>query len=85
VYYNVIYNFHYFCSGLLTGKFERNKTPDAKGSRIGFVHQDESKAMQAAPAWSQYNDDDNYWKLMDAMKDIAKTHGRFKSSNLTLF
>ncbi|XP_060594702.1 1-deoxyxylulose-5-phosphate synthase YajO-like [Ruditapes philippinarum] len=62
--------------GLLTGKFERNKTPDAKGSRIGFVHQDESKAMQAAPAWSQYNDDDNYWKLMDAMKEIAKIHGK---------
>ncbi|XP_060554464.1 1-deoxyxylulose-5-phosphate synthase YajO-like [Ruditapes philippinarum] len=62
--------------GLLTGKFERNKTPDAKGSRIGFVHQDESKAMQAAPAWSQYNDDDNYWKLMDAMKDIATNHGK---------
>ncbi|XP_053375382.1 1-deoxyxylulose-5-phosphate synthase YajO-like [Mercenaria mercenaria] len=62
--------------GVLTGKFERNKTPDAKGSRIGFVHQDESKAMQAAPAWSKYNDDEGYWNLMDIMKDIAKNHGK---------
>ena len=32
--------------------------------------------MQAAPAWSKYNDDDDYWKLMDAMKEIANNHGK---------
>ena len=62
--------------GLLTGKFERNKTPDEKGSRIGFIHKDESKAAQAAPAWSKYNGDDDYWNLMDAMKEIANSHGK---------
>lgn len=62
--------------GVLTGKFERDRSPEATGSRIGFIHQDESKAMQAAPAWSKYRDDESYWNLMSVLKDIAQKHGK---------
>ncbi|KAL4225818.1 hypothetical protein ACF0H5_013808 [Mactra antiquata] len=62
--------------GILTGKFSRDVKPDAKGSRIGYIHTNESKAMQAAPAWSVYRDDDNYWKLIDSMRSMGGKYGK---------
>ena len=70
-----------FCiySGVLTGKFKRDSSPEKTGSRIGFIHSDEKRALQAAPAWSKYNGDDGYWLLLDAMKEIAEKHSKYCS------
>ncbi|KAJ8310894.1 hypothetical protein KUTeg_012759 [Tegillarca granosa] len=62
--------------GVLTGKFKRGEKLDTEKSRIGFISKDESKAMQAAPAWSQYADKESYWKLIEYMDQIAKNHGK---------
>ncbi|KAL4225822.1 hypothetical protein ACF0H5_013811 [Mactra antiquata] len=62
--------------GMLTGKFQRDVEPDGSGSRVGYVHKDESKAMQSAPAFSKYNSDDKYWELIDLLKSIAEKHGK---------
>lgn len=72
-----MFNRKLFHRGVLTGKFTRDKSPEATGSRIGFIHQDESKAMQAAPAWTKYKDDESYWNLLSVVKDIAQKHGQF--------
>lgn len=48
------YMYRIFDSGMLTGKYRRGVRPDASVGRIGVVAQDESLAMQIAPAWSQY-------------------------------
>jgi len=64
-------------SGLLTGKFKRGSKPDKDGSRIGFIHQDESRAMLSAPAWSKYDGDEGFWVLMDTMEAVAKNHGTY--------
>ena len=61
--------------GLLTGKFKRGVTPEKDKSRIGFIHQYESKALECAPAWSKYIDNDFYWNLMDKLDTIAKKQG----------
>ncbi|KAJ8310893.1 hypothetical protein KUTeg_012758 [Tegillarca granosa] len=61
---------------MLTGKFKRGEKLDTEKSRIGFVSKDESKAMQIAPAWSKYSDNESYWKLIELMDQIAKNHGK---------
>ena len=71
--------------GLLTGKFSREKAPSASESRIGYVHQNEAMALQGAPAWSQYKDNENYWKLIDAMKDIAEKQGNLFLAGRNLY
>jgi hypothetical protein len=60
---------------MLTGKYKRGVRPSASEGRIGLVAQDESRAMQAAPAWSQYDNNEDFWKLMEAMEKIAKDCG----------
>jgi aryl-alcohol dehydrogenase-like predicted oxidoreductase len=62
-------------SGMLTGKYKRGVKPDKSEGRIGLVAQDESKATQAAPAWSQYENSEDFWKLLQAMEKIAKEYG----------
>ncbi|KAK3598588.1 hypothetical protein CHS0354_009783 [Potamilus streckersoni] len=62
--------------GLLTGKFKQGETPDKTQSRIGFVHTDEKRALQSAPAWSNYAENKAYWNLVDVMSKIATTHGK---------
>jgi len=62
-------------SGVLTGKFQRDSSPEKSGSRVGYIHADEKKALQSAPAWSKLNEDEGYWVLMDTMKEIAEKHG----------
>lgn len=44
---------------------------------MGVIAQDESKAMQSAPAWSQYDNNEEYWKLMEALGKCAKETGIF--------
>lgn len=44
---------------------------------MGVIAQDESKAMQSAPAWSQYDNNEDYWKLMEALGKCAKETGIF--------
>ncbi|XP_056005152.1 1-deoxyxylulose-5-phosphate synthase YajO-like [Ostrea edulis] len=58
--------------GMLTGKYNRGVRPDKLAGRIGLVAQDESKAMEIAPAWSQYENNEDFWKLLEAMAKIAK-------------
>ncbi|XP_061180122.1 1-deoxyxylulose-5-phosphate synthase YajO-like [Saccostrea echinata] len=62
--------------GMLTGKYKRGVRPPMAAGRIGLVAQDESKALQCAPAWSQYDENDSFWKLLEAMEKIAKEHGK---------
>lgn len=61
--------------GILTGKFKRNEIPDPKGSRVGFIHADESKATTGFPAWNTYRDNEKYWQLMELIKSIGDKHG----------
>lgn len=62
--------------GMLTGKYKRGQKPQPTAGRIGIVAQDESKAMQIAPAWSQYDNNAEYWKLVEGMGRIAKETGK---------
>lgn len=62
--------------GMLTGKYTRGVRPDVSAGRIGIVAQDESQAMQIAPAWSQYEGQEHYWRLLEAMGEIAKEQGK---------
>ncbi|KAL3847196.1 hypothetical protein ACJMK2_018119 [Sinanodonta woodiana] len=62
--------------GLLTGKFKQGETPDKTQSRIGFVHTDENRALQSAPAWSKYSENKEYWNLVDVMGKIATRLGK---------
>ena len=64
-----------FYRGILTGKFKRNSNPDKSGSRIGFVTSNQSFANQAAPTWSKYDNDEEFWNLMNILEKIAQTHG----------
>lgn len=69
--------FKTYYSGLLTGKYKRGVKPDKSEGRVGVIAQDESKAMQSAPAWSQYDNNEEYWKLMEALEKCAKETGIF--------
>ncbi|XP_052705366.1 1-deoxyxylulose-5-phosphate synthase YajO-like isoform X2 [Crassostrea angulata] len=62
--------------GLLTGKYKRGVKPDKSEGRVGVIAQDESKAVQSAPAWSQYDNNEEYWKLMEALGKCAKETGK---------
>ena len=66
---------HNSFSGVLTGKYKRDEKLDHTSGRIAFVAKDESKAMQAAPAWSQYANNESYWSLIKTMEEIGKAHG----------
>jgi len=62
------------CSGLLTGKFSRDNPPtDPSSSRIAWNEKNPMKDP-TTPSYSQYANDDKYWALIDAMKEIAKKH-----------
>ncbi|CAG2206069.1 unnamed protein product [Mytilus edulis] len=65
---------HNSFSGVLTGKYKRDEKLDHTSGRIAFVAKDESKAMQAAPAWSQYANNESYWSLIKTMEEIGKAH-----------
>jgi hypothetical protein len=65
---------------MLTGKYKRGVRPGVSEGRIGLVAQDESKAMQIAPAWSQYDNNEDFWKLLEAMEKIAKDCGIIKKN-----
>ncbi|XP_022343166.2 1-deoxyxylulose-5-phosphate synthase YajO-like [Crassostrea virginica] len=62
--------------GILTGKYKRGVQPGKSEGRIGVIAQDESKALQSAPAWSKYDSNENYWKLMAAMEKCATKAGK---------
>ena len=61
---------------MLTGKFKHDKAPtDPTSSQVAWVEADPSKrTLQSAPSFSQYKDDERYWSLIDAMKEIAQKH-----------
>ncbi|KAL4225821.1 hypothetical protein ACF0H5_013810 [Mactra antiquata] len=61
--------------GILTGKFSRGVTLNAKESRVGYQYANRSKSNPPLE-WNAYMDDDNYWKLMDLMKSIGEKHGK---------
>jgi aryl-alcohol dehydrogenase-like predicted oxidoreductase len=61
--------------GLLTGKIRRGVKP-AEG-RIGWVADNESKAMQSAPYWKTL--DDKIFDVVEAAEAIGKKHGRTTS------
>ncbi|KAH9488526.1 Aldo-keto reductase dtxS3 [Bulinus truncatus] len=58
--------------GLLTGKVQRGVKPIE--GRMGFVADNENKAMQAAPLWKTL--DDKIFDVIDALQNIAAKHGR---------
>jgi aryl-alcohol dehydrogenase-like predicted oxidoreductase len=55
--------------GWLTGKYERNKTPNAS-TRVGAVEKGEQKALQSHPSYSEFATEKT-WALLDKMKEIA--------------
>ncbi|KAL3848527.1 hypothetical protein ACJMK2_019378 [Sinanodonta woodiana] len=65
-------------SGFLSGKFKRGEKPSKTQSRVGFYNADENVAKQVglAVVWSDYNENDAYWNLIDKMGKIAAAHGK---------
>lgn len=63
--------------GLLSGKFERGVFPqDPKSSRIAWVEADQqTRTNQSHPSLSQYSNKEEFWQLMDTLKQIATNHG----------
>ena len=60
---------------MLTGKFTRGNVPtDPASSRVAWAEEDSKRSMESQPTYSQYANDDKYWALIDAMKEIAKNH-----------
>lgn len=78
------YYFFYF-RGVLTGKYKRGEKLDPVSGRIAHIAKDETKAMQSAPAWSKYANDESYWNLLDVMEQIGKRHGNKYFTCLTCF
>ncbi|KAH9488527.1 hypothetical protein Btru_062172 [Bulinus truncatus] len=58
--------------GLLTGKVKRGVKPTE--GRLGFVADNENRAMQAAPSWKTF--DDQIFDVIEALQSIATKHGR---------
>ncbi|KAH3711272.1 1-deoxyxylulose-5-phosphate synthase YajO-like [Dreissena polymorpha] len=62
--------------GMLTGKFKREETPDPAGSRAGYMAAKKSEGKTTFSNWDEFNNDDNYWKLIDIIKKIAEKKGK---------
>lgn len=60
---------------MLSGKYKRGVRPQTSVGRIGVVAQDETKAIEVASAWSQYDHNEDFWKLVEGMERIAKENG----------
>ncbi|XP_060556222.1 1-deoxyxylulose-5-phosphate synthase YajO-like [Ruditapes philippinarum] len=60
--------------GLLTGKFKRGGVPDASTSRVGYMLA--QKAFGQLGAWSQFSDDDQYWQIIDVLKQISNENDK---------
>ncbi|XP_046578841.1 1-deoxyxylulose-5-phosphate synthase YajO-like [Haliotis rubra] len=60
--------------GLLSGKYTRDSPPTS--GRLGWVREDEKRASQAMPGWSALEGNEQIWNIIDALQDIAKTHGK---------
>ncbi|XP_059178411.1 1-deoxyxylulose-5-phosphate synthase YajO-like [Physella acuta] len=58
--------------GLLTGKVKRGQKPEE--GRMAWVAENESRASQAAPAWTSF--DDKTFDLIEAGEAIAKKYDR---------
>ncbi|KAH9488528.1 hypothetical protein Btru_062175 [Bulinus truncatus] len=58
--------------GLLTGKVKRGVKPTE--GRLGFVADNENRAMQAAPSWKTF--DDQIFDVIEALQSIATKHVR---------
>ena len=69
------------CSGLLSGKFSRGQSlGDPTSSRTAWVKEKpQTRASQAQPDISLFEDSESYWELQEAMKDIAVKHGQLFS------
>ena len=63
--------------GLLTGKFKRGAEHDPSCSRIAWVEADRnSRTNQSHPSLSHYANNEQFWQLLDTMREIAAAHGR---------
>lgn len=60
---------------MLSGKYKRRVRSQTSAGRIAVVAQDESKAIDVAPAWSQYDHNEDFWKLVEGMERIANENG----------
>jgi hypothetical protein len=71
---NVCFFLHF--RGVLTGKYKRGEKLDPVSGRIAHIAKDETKAMQSAPAWSKYANNESYWNLLDVMEQVGKRFGK---------
>ena len=62
-----------YLRGMLTGKFKREEVPDAGSSRVGYMFS--QKAFGQLGAWATYSGDDQYWKIIDQLKQISMDNG----------
>lgn len=62
-------------SGLLTGKFKREETPDADQSRVGLLNKI-GNFNTSLPEWSKIKNDEQYWTLIEIMTPIAKAQDK---------
>ena len=69
--------------GLLTGKFHRGQPPpDPSSSRVAWVEADkQSRTNQSHPNLSEYADKEQFWELLDVMRQIADSHGKRQCSD----
>lgn len=66
--------FDLLCSGLLTGKINRDSQNAPEGSRLAWVGQDAKRANQACPSAAQFAQEP-LWHLLDEMKEIGASTG----------
>ncbi len=51
---------------------------DPKASRLAWVEADEkSRTNQSHPSLSKYSNNEDFWQLIDALKEIATNHGQY--------
>lgn len=58
-----------FFSGMLSGKYKRKVRCRLRQEEL------ELKAIEVAPAWSQYDHNEDFWKLVEGMERIANENG----------
>ncbi|KAK3094476.1 hypothetical protein FSP39_002247, partial [Pinctada imbricata] len=60
-------------NGLLTGKYKRDKTPEASQGRVGFMLGSGSFMLDS---WSTYSNDEKFWNIQDKLTSIAGKHSK---------
>ena len=65
----------FLLSGLLTGKFKKGEDVNPN-TRVGWATR-MNFDQHASPSWTKYKDNEQYWKIIEVLQDLAKSKGKF--------